>query len=50
MPKFFPIIFVHGWGGPGDLVPFGDYSDRVAQTACAILVLAQGLRSQHIAP
>ena len=20
MPKFFPIIFVHGWGGPGDLV------------------------------
>ena len=20
MTKFFPIIFVHGWGGPGDLV------------------------------
>jgi PGAP1-like protein len=20
MPKFFPIIFVHGWGGPSDLV------------------------------
>src|SRR5262245_60246505 len=20
MPKFFPVIFVHGWGGPSDLV------------------------------
>jgi pimeloyl-ACP methyl ester carboxylesterase len=20
MPRYFPIIFVHGWGGPGDLV------------------------------
>ena len=20
MPKFFPIIFVHGWGGPADIV------------------------------
>jgi pimeloyl-ACP methyl ester carboxylesterase len=29
MPKFFPIIFVHGWGGPGDLVrDFGAADER----------------------
>ena len=29
MPKFFPIIFVHGWGGPGDLVrDFSDADER----------------------
>ena len=29
MPKFFPIIFVHGWGGPGDLVrDFGASDER----------------------
>lgn len=29
MPKFFPIIFVHGWGGPGDLVrDFGATDER----------------------
>jgi hypothetical protein len=34
--------------GSGDLVPGGLYADRVAQTACAILVLAQGLRPQPL--
>lgn len=29
MPKFFPIIFVHGWGGPGDLYrDFGAADER----------------------
>ena len=29
MPKFFPIIFVHGWGGPGDIVrDFGAADER----------------------
>src|SRR5215213_5014127 len=29
MPKFFPIIFVHGWGGPGDLMrDFGAADER----------------------
>ena len=29
MPRFFPIIFVHGWGGPGDLVrDFGAADER----------------------
>jgi len=29
MPKFFPIIFVHGWGGPSDLVrDFGAADER----------------------
>lgn len=29
MPKFFPIIFVHGWGGPADLVrDFGAADER----------------------
>lgn len=29
MPTFFPIIFVYGWGGPGDLVrDFGAADER----------------------
>ena len=29
MPTFFPIIFVHGWGGPGDIVrDFGAADER----------------------
>jgi pimeloyl-ACP methyl ester carboxylesterase len=29
MPKFFPIIFVHGWGGPSDLIrDFGAADER----------------------
>ena len=29
MPKFFPIIFVHGWGGPADIVrDFGAADER----------------------
>lgn len=29
MPKFFPIIFVHGWGGPADLIrDFGAADER----------------------
>ena len=29
MPAFFPIIFVHGWGGPGDLLrDFGAADER----------------------
>ena len=29
MPTFYPIIFVHGWGGPGDLIrDFGAADER----------------------
>ncbi len=28
MPKFFPIIFVHGWGGPSDLIRDFDAADE----------------------
>jgi hypothetical protein len=36
--------------GPGDVVPTGLYSDRVAQTASAILILAWGLQPQPVVP
>jgi hypothetical protein len=36
--------------GPGDVVPTGLYSDRVAQTACAIVILAWGLEPQPVVP
>lgn len=36
--------------GPGDVVPLGLYSDRVAQTASAIVILAWALQPQPIVP